>query len=263
MSLRGCFLRAFALALIPAQTLSGTPSSDPQAVAILTESLNASGAFGTVNPARDFTARGTIAYFWAGEKIEAPATIRARGPDQFRLDADLPQGTRSLVVSRQVGARRDADGRLTPLPYHNSMNVGVPTYPYPGVAAALADPTVSVSYLGLVEIGSQRLHQVRVTRTLPAAMDPEGLLSQFSRTDYFVDAQTYRVTKTADLTHPIETLTESYPRELELEDYTVMRGAAVPTLVREKVAGQTTWEFRLSSITFNTGLTDEDFSIPQ
>jgi hypothetical protein len=69
------------------------------------------------------------------------------------------------------------------------------------------------------------------------------------------------VSKTGDLTHPVETLTESYSHEVELEDYTAMSGVAVPTLMREKVSGQTLWEFRLTNITFNTDNADADFSV--
>jgi hypothetical protein len=48
---------------------------------------------------------------------------------------------------------------------------------------------------------------------------------------------------------------------VEFEGYTAMRGVAVPTIIREKVSGQTIWELRLSSINFNTNLTDTDFAL--
>jgi hypothetical protein len=63
------------------------------------------------------------------------------------------------------------------------------------------------------------------------------------------------------MTHPVETLTENYPREIEFQNYQNMNGLNVPTLVREKIAGQTTWELRLTSIAFNSGLTDFDFTL--
>jgi hypothetical protein len=40
-----------------------------------------------------------------------------------------------------------------------------------------------------------------------------------------------------------------------------MNGILVPTVVREKVAGQTVWEFHLSKIQFNPSLQDSDFSL--
>lgn len=247
---------AFGCVLSRAQS----PGSDRQAVSILTQALNASGAANPLNPVRSFTASGTIIYFWAGERIQGPATIRARGHNQFRLDANLPTGPRSFAVNRRSGARKENDGKLSEIPAHNTLSMGLPSLPYLSMAVALADSAFTISYVGLVPSGGRQLHQVRVRRTFRG--DPDGRLAGLSRTDYFVDAQTLLVTRTDDLTHPVQTLTESYSHEVELEGYTVTSGVAVPAVIREKVAGQTISEFRLSTITFNPNLTDADFSLP-
>ena len=139
--------------------------------------------------------------------------------------------------------------------------MGIPTFPYPVIAAALADSAVTVTYVGQVESGGRSLHHLRLTRPFSEAQDPAGILAKLSSVDYFVDAQTLLVAKTADLTHPKETLTENYTHEMELEGYAVFSGVAVPTIVREKISGQTVWEFRLSTITFNTDLRDADFAL--
>ena len=109
--------------------------------------------------------------------------------------------------------------------------------------------------------GGRPAHQVRVIRNFSKQSDPDGMLSQLSRTDYFVDTQSYLVVRTEDLTHPVESFSESYSHSIEFDRYTSMGGIAVPTAVREKVAGQATWEFRLASITFNTSFQDSDFTI--
>jgi len=76
-----------------------------------------------------------------------------------------------------------------------------------------------------------------------------------------VDIQTNLVVKVADLPHPIETLTEDYLRETEYEAYTTKGAVAVPGLVRQKISGQTVWELRLTDITFNTPLNEDDFRL--
>jgi hypothetical protein len=247
----------FALTGFPSQAQD--PASSAAGRSILTQSLNASGV--GVNVSLAFTANGTITYFWGGEQVQGSATMRAKGHDQFRLDANLPEGMRSVALNRRAGDRKDADGKLTGIPYHNTLSMGIPSLPYASIAVALSDPMFTISYLGPVESGGKRLHQVRVVRNYPKERDPEGVLAGLSRTDYFVDTQTFLVSKTEDATHPIETVTENYSREVELEGYTAMSGVAVPTMVREKVGGQTIWEFRLSSIAFDTSHTDADFSL--
>jgi len=249
------------LATVPGLAQTTTSTAQPTGVDILNQSLSASGAVNPQNPVQSFTATGTITFFWAGDQVQAPATIRAQGSGQFRLDASLPAGTRSVVISHNSGARKDADGKLTQIPAHNTFSMGGSSFPYLSIAAALADPTVTVSYVGLVQSGTQQLQQIRITKSLPQDQDPQGIVAKLSPTDYFVDSQTNLVVKTTDVTHPIQTLTESYPREIDFENYSPMSGVAVPTLVREKIAGQTIWEFSLSGITFNTSLTDSDFSV--
>ncbi len=91
-------------------------------------------------------------------------------------------------------------------------------------------------------------------------MDPDGTLSQLCITDYFVDQQTYLIAKSVDMTHPDATYLESYSHEIDLGNYaTAANGINVPMLVAEKVGGQTIWQAQLSSISFNTGLSDANF----
>ena len=250
-------LLALSLAARPA--LAQAPASNPQAVSLLQQALDTSGM--TVKSFRTFTANGTITYFWAGEAVEGAATIRARGDDQFRLDANMPDGARSVSTDRRGGSRKGPDGKLVEIPAHNTLTAGILTFPYPSIAAALMDANVTISYAGLVESGGRQLHQVRVARVFPEDADPEGILAKLAAVDYLIDSQTLLVVKTADLTHPKETLTESYTHEVEFEAYAAMSGVAVPTVVREKVGGQTIWEFHLSDINFNSNLTDADFSL--
>jgi hypothetical protein len=248
---------AFALSLqfAPAQS----PTSDPQGVELLRQTLSRSGM--TTNPFSSFTAQGTITYFWAGQPVTGSATIRARGHSQFRLDANLPDGVRSISTSRQGGSRKGPDGKVSHISAHNTINAGIVTLPYPTLAAQLEDPDAVITYEGQSEIAGRTVHQVSVARRFPEDADPDGLLAALSRADYLIDAQSMLVVRVEDLTHPVESMTESYPHAIEFEEYAAAGGIAVPSLVREKVGGQTTWEFRLSDIRFNSNLLDGDFSL--
>ncbi len=90
------------IASVPVAAAAQT--SDPQAVAILQQALIAAGGTRGLATIQDFTATGTITYFWAGQQVAGTATVKARGADQFRIDANLAQGTRSHAVSRGRGA---------------------------------------------------------------------------------------------------------------------------------------------------------------
>ena len=159
------------------------PDSDPKAVSILAQSLGAAGV--ALNPVEALTATGTITYFWVGQPVQAAATIRARGPDQFRIDASLPGGTRSVSVGRDTGGRLDADGKFTEIPLHNRMSLGGTAFPYLPIAAILKDPERTFSYVGLVEDGLRQLHQIRTVKSFSPEQDPKGILAKLTQTDFF------------------------------------------------------------------------------
>jgi hypothetical protein len=233
--------------------------TDPQAVTLAQQAILSDAGMTALSDFKDFTATGTITYFWADDPVQGSVTVRGRGADQFRLDAYLPVGSRTMVFSRGRGVLTETDGTVTKIPAHNSINEGIPTFPYPVIAAALNDPLSIISYLGNVEINGRQGYRVRIQRRF--STDPDDELSKLRAKDYFIDAQSFLVVKIQDNDHPRNTFFESFKREIELENYRPMNGILVPTVVREKIVGQTTWEFHLSKIEFNTGLSDTDFMV--
>jgi hypothetical protein len=247
------------ITITSAAVFAQSPKSDPQAVELLQQVLNASGM--TANPFNAFTAHGTMTYFWGGQPVQGSATIRARGEDQFRMDANLPDGTRSFSTSKHGGSRKGPDGKVSDLPSHNIVNGGILTLPYTTLAAHLANAETLIPYVGQEDNGGRPMHRVRVARTFPPDEDPNGILADLFRSDYLIDVQSLLLVRIEDSTHSVQSMTEVYPHAIEFEEYTAASGIAVPALVREKVAGQTTWEFRLSDIRFNPNLEDGDFSL--
>ena len=245
-----------------ARAQSSGPARQASALAVLTQAIGAAGGVAAVGSIRDFTASGTITYFWAGQQVQAPATVRGRGFDQFRLDAAMPEGTRSWAVSHGQGVLREPGGRITQIPYHNAINLGSLTFPYIKVSTILGDSMVALSDLGVVaaDDGGQ-LRQVRMQRVFGSQADPDGTLSKLTITDYCLDATTKLLMRVVDSTHPVETFSRSFKHELDFENYSNQNGLAIPMLIREKIEGQATWELQLNSVAFNTGLTDSDFVI--
>lgn len=252
--------------LAPGQDDSTSPdaaaASQSAGLSALARAVEASSVADPNRPVYDFTATGTITYFWAGEEVSGPATVRGRTGGQFRLDAMLPSGTRFLSISRGIGSIREPGAEARPLPLHITMNMGVETFPYLDLSTTVNDPQTVVIDLGLTELQGGPAQQVRVRRAYSQGEDPDGTLTRLSTKDYFIEPVSGLLLKTLSMTYPMETLTEEYPREMEFENYSIFSGVKMPALIREKIIGQTTWEFRISDVTFNTGLTDLDFVIP-
>jgi hypothetical protein len=228
----------------------------------LVQSVNAALGPAGAAAVRDFTMTGTVTFFWAGDKVQGSATLRGRGADQFRLDAVLPQGTRSYAFSHGTGALKDTDGSLNSIPAHNTVNLSPLSFPYLAMAGAMASPLTTVSYLGLVtDDAGRQLYKVRIQRNFSGDVDPDGTLASLCVTDYFLDRETLLAVKTVDTTHALQNLKENYAHEVDLENYSATNGIQFPMRVREKVGGATIWEFLATAVAINTGLADQDFAL--
>jgi hypothetical protein len=250
--------RAYAQDPSASATVSAAPEATP--TAILTNALNAVGGTSLLQQVRDFTAKGEISFFWAGGEIHTTATVYASGADRFRLDADMPEGVRSLVVTGLGGLLKNADGTVRTIPLHNSINLGILSFPHLKLLSALSDGLTTVSLLGTSTVNDRVAYQVRVQQNFPKEFDPGGALTGLCKTDYLVDAETGLILKSVDMTHPDYTMTEDFAHEMEFDNYVGVNGISLPGLIREKIIGQTVWEMRLTGFAFNAGVTDLTFT---
>jgi hypothetical protein len=235
-------------------------ASDPQAQSTLNSILNAAGGLSVLSSVSDFTASGEITYHWAGQPVEGPVTLRGKGAGEFRLDAALPEGTRSWSVSHGMGQLTKADGTAKSIPGHNAINSGALTLPYLWLAAVASSPQTTVTSLGTVEVNGVETAAIRVQPHYAASFDPRGTLAQLTTRDFFIDPQTLQIVKMEIVTHPVKTFSVSLPEDIYFSNYQRVNGVMVPFTIAETINGQTIWTITLSSIQFNSGLTDTVFA---
>lgn len=236
-------------------------ASDAQATTIASQALNAAGGLQALAAIQDFTATGQITYYWAGKQVQGQVTLRARGLDEFRLDANLPDGTRSWAVTRDGGNLVTPDGKETPVPVHDALTLGSLTLPGFYLALATAAPVTTVSTVGTAEVEGVTAAVIRVQRH-PAASDPAGFIARLSSRDFYVDSANGLVVKTEVMTHPVDTLTISMPEDIYFSDYQRVGAVEVPFAITETISGQTIWTIQLSSVQLNSGLSDSEFVLP-
>ena len=182
-----CLLLAPYLAFGQDATTSAETPTDSTAANILLQAVNASGFSDPTRPVTDFTATGKITYFWAGEEVSGTATLLGRRGGQFRLDAQLPNGTRSIRVSRGTGWIKEPDGKVRAIATHNAINMGIMTFPILDIATNLDDPQTSTQYLGSEAIAGVQASKVWVQKTFSSSQDPDGALAKLCAREYFVD----------------------------------------------------------------------------
>ena len=246
-------------ALSMAQTLPA-PSRDQRAIDVMSSCLRKSVGTDALATIQDLTASGNITYFWGDQEVEGNATILARGPDQFRLNATLPEGKSTWIVNRGQVTLTKADGTVRKSTTNNALVTGAVTFPEAKVALFLADPRVGLQY-GLSTLDGVAVYHIRAQIQPPASTNPRsstasnrpGLL------DMFYEVNTCHLIKTQDVFYPTTNVQDSYPHELFFGDFRQSQGHLMPYAIIERFAGQTTWMLRLQSVTLNTGVPNSEF----
>ncbi|HEV2963659.1 MAG TPA: hypothetical protein VG649_17670 [Candidatus Angelobacter sp.] len=262
--LQSYLLLFLAVCLVPSsltgqQTTHPSVQRDEKATNVLRNAVRAAGSTDILDFVRDFKGSGKITYYWAGEEVQGDVTVLARGTRQFRLDASLPEGVRSLTVNGGDGSLKEASGEVKPLPSHNTENFGSVTFPAAALAEALRDSSFGVYYIGSETKEDHQVDHIRLQKTFNN--DPQGLLSRLTRKDFFIDASTFQVVSTLDMLHPERQSGVDYPHEVQFSDYRQVEGILVPFAITEITSGQRTFTIQLNQFTANTGLFDRDFQI--
>lgn len=244
-----------------AQSVPLVTASDAPAEAALTQALQSAGGAQALATVQDFTATGRITYYWAGTAVQGTVTLRGRGIDQFRLDAVLPDGTRSWTVSHGTGTLEKPDGTKSSIPGHNAIGMGSLTFPYLYLMLASSASGTTVSTVGTAQANGISATQIRLQRHYASSIDPNGVIARLTTRDFFIDPTTGLVVKTEAMTHPTNTFTMSLPEDIYFSNYQRVNGIAAPFTITETVNGQKIWTIQLSSIQFNTGLSDSAFQL--
>jgi hypothetical protein len=260
-----CFLSVLLTAQQSTTTAQGTAQltaqRDPQAIAILTQYLNATGAMAAISGIQDFTETGTITYNWAGQPVSGPLTIYGKGLSEFRMDASLSVGTQSFIANNNTGSSISPNGNKTLLSPHSVMTAGGLTLPATRVAAALNDPQTRGTYVGLVSWNDSPAYQVHVAPPVDTTLTSNGKLSGLGEFDLYIDQASSQLVELSETIWSGSDITQGYRHELFFSNYNTANGISVPFGISEKVAGQQTWSIQLTSAVFNSGLSDSLFDL--
>lgn len=263
MRLGPLFALSFLVSLTATQAqqspISSTSTRDPQAVSILTQCVHAAGGSQVVSTIQGFTGSGTITYYSTGEQVQGTVTVKGRGLTQFRVDASLPDGVHSWVVSRGATFEKNPDGSTSPLPSQNAVKAASATFPVPYLLSVLEDPSVSVSYGGLVTHDGVQVYDIVVQKMLSKSVDPLNTVGNTTKAHFFIDPNALVIQSVEDMAYRKDGGPGASSHEIRFSDYQTVSGVLVPFSITEFVAGQKTATIQLNQASFNSSLTDSDF----
>ncbi len=240
------------------QQTSATVQRDPQALAILTQALNAAGGISAIGAIADFTATGNITFYW-DTTAQGTVKVKGRGLHEFRIDANLADGQHSSITNLSASFQRNPDGSISPLPSQNLLKPAAAIFPLLQVLAAVQDTSISLTYGGLVSRNAQQVVDVVVQKSFSATSDPGGALNSISKAHVFVDPNALTIVSIVDSAYRRDGGPGGLPHETQFSAYQSVNGVLVPFSIIDLIAGQKTMSIQLTQVAFNTGLTDSVF----
>jgi len=257
--LLGLLAAGCSLAPIPSTASAQTAAPrDPQALTILTQVISAGGGPAALTAVQDFTETGTVNYPSDGGDTGS-VTVKGRGLSQFRMDAAISEGQRSILVNGNSSLLTDPTGGILPIPSQSAADLGGMMVPYLPLISAITDSSVSIVYAGPVVVNGATDYDIRFQRVYTAQQDATGTLGAREARDVYIDSNTYLITGIADQIYYGSGSGQSIAHEILYSNYQPEGGIAMPLTVSETVNGTTGFTMQLSQISFNSGLTDSDF----
>jgi len=232
---------------------------DQEALAILNQTVSASGGASAIAAIQDYTESGTITYFWADGQDAGGVLLRGLGATDFRLDATLADGPQSWAVLSGQGTIKSISGVTDTIPYVDALSLSGYTFSLPQILNLLSDTSISIVSSGQVQLNGSSAYEIRVQRTFSPQMDPDGSVSEASRQTIFVDATSFQILQVDSLAHQGGGAAASYVRSVQFSNYKAVNGVSVPFQIKETISGRKTLAIQLTTVTFNSGLTDSDF----
>jgi hypothetical protein len=249
------FIPQVAAAQTPtSSTTASTPSVDPQAVAVLQQSVVAMGA--TVPS--DSTATGTITTVAGSLTESGTITILTRGTNQSSEQIQTLNG--STVVYSQGQASNVVGSAVTPLSKELAQTSQCPDFPLPPLASALNNPDTAYKYIGAETLNGSPVQHVQVWNSYASRQEMQ-MLSAFTLVDIWVSSTSNMPQR---LSYSYRAAGGSEPRipvDIYYSNYQNVGGAYYPFTIQKSFNGTPSATISLQNVVLNTGLTDLDFPV--
>jgi hypothetical protein len=252
-----------------AQAIQDSPSTgqqateakrrDQEALLVLSGTIEAAGGTERLRAIHDFTETGTITYSWA-KGVTGNVTVKSQGHDRLKIDADLPLGKQTTVISNNGGTIIPPTGSRISIDRQSVTDLGNLTLPALSLLEAVRDSSISVVYGGLVNHNGAQVYDVRLLLSYPKAQDLKGTRSTDEARDFYIDPKTLFVSAIADTFRLGGSTDASVGHEVAYSNYTLESGIMTPLAITESVRGKPAFSMTLTEVTLNPGLVAADFS---
>lgn len=257
------FLSAFSqsAALYGQTAISRTPAvvRDQAAVTILEKAAAAAGGKVAIRAFQDFAATGIMTYPSSDSSVQGEAEIKAKSPDQVRIDVRLPDRTNSIIISHGKGHVSDASGSHE-ISNQNAKHLGFLIFAQPVLVRALDDPQTGISVEeGTENFNGSLVYRIHITQPTPSQLLGDQKLRRLRTLDVLIDQTTLMIVQ---LDHPLVVDNRHHTvrtRQVTFSDFRNISGIVVPFVIEETEATQHVSTLQLSTFKLNSGVAATDF----
>jgi len=248
---------------LTSQSAAATPQRDPQALGVAQAALAAMGQAQALLTYRDSVATGTLTVSRTN-LVNAPIVFKTKGTKMVRVELRKPEGTNIRILNQgRAVLQRAGSTALQTLLTNNTMAERVSHLPLFSLLAEWQDASINVQLVGTSQVNGQPATVVALS-VLPVKDSATAqLISLTDRTLFFIDQASYAVTKIQYSIHPENDPNSDQTLEIYFGAYRLVNGIAVPFHQTTYIDGNLESELVLTSISFNVGLPDSEFAIPQ
>jgi hypothetical protein len=230
-------------------------SRDPQALALLQRSVQVMGGAAP----SDSVATGSVTIVAGSQTSTGTIRILTRGTNQSSEQITLPQSTYSVTYSQGL-ADETINSATTSISTERTVTSQSVCFPLPFLAAALANPDESIQYVALETVGQQSLQHLRIRNTFASQPDFQQFAG-FATFDLWLDASTSLPQRISFVRRNGSGATPRIPLDAYFSSYKTTSGVAYPTQINLSLNGTPWTAITITSVAFNTGLADSNFSV--
>jgi hypothetical protein len=241
-----------------AQTIS-RQLSDPQALSLAQKSIFAVTGGAAI---RDITVIANVISVIGSDYKTGTGTFPAKGSDQSRSTLRSSKGTRtdvrSVTSGIPVGAWQYSGSAPTAYAQHNCHTEASWFFPGFFSLAQAANRNYVFRYIGIEQHNNVPVRHLRVFQV---GVNDHGMLQRLSTTDYYLDASSYLPLAISFDAHADNNLSTNVPVEIDFANYRTVDGVRVPFHFQKLLNRGVILDATVTSVTFNTDLSDTLFSI--
>ena len=238
-----------------AQQTSTTVTRDPQAIAVLQQSITMMGS----SLPSDSVATGSVQTVAGSQTSQGTIRILTKGSAESLVQMTMPDATHTTIYAN--GQANELIGTaVTISPLELVVTSQAADFPIPLFVGLLNDPDTSFQYVALESSNGASLHHIR---TWDSYASQPGLqsLSNLSTRDIWIDANSGLPQRISYVSHPAQGAVAGTVIDVFLSNYQSWSGVLYPSSIQKSLNGTPWASVTIQTVAFNTGLTDSSFPI--